>query len=259
MRIPLHQIDAFTTEVFRGNPAAVCPLDHWLEDSVLQAIAAENNLAETAFLVPEGDGYRLRWFTPAVEVRLCGHATLASAHVIFHTLRPGAADVTFQSHSGPLRVTREGDLLTMDFPAWDASPCAPPDALVEGLRRAPAEVHRTRDLVAVYETEGAVRALRPDFERLREAEGLGIIATAPGESCDFVCRFFAPGAGIPEDPVTGSAQCTLAPFWSKRLGKSRLRSLQVSPRGGELFSEVRGDRVFISGRTVRYLEGFIYL
>jgi PhzF family phenazine biosynthesis protein len=259
MRIPLYQIDAFAGEVFRGNPAAVCPLEAWLPDETLQAIAAENNLSETAFLVAGGEDYHLRWFTPVTEVKLCGHATLASAFVVFHYLRPGSAAVTFQSLSGPLAVTREGELLTMDFPAWEPVPCEAPEALAAGLGRAPAEVLGTRDWLAVYESEEAVRTLRPDTERLRGLDRLGVIVTAPGSRSDFVSRFFAPGAGIPEDPVTGSAHCTLAPYWGKRLRKQRLHALQVSARGGELFCELRGERVAISGRAARYLEGTIFV
>jgi len=262
MRLPLYQIDAFTSRLFGGNPAAVCPLEAWLDDATLQAIALENNLSETAFLVPEGDGYRLRWFTPALEVDLCGHATLAAAFVVFETLRPGSDEVAFETRSGGLTVRRDRDLLTMDFPAWPAREVQAgevQEALVRGLGVRPAAVYTTRDLMAVLETEAQVRTLRPDQTALAAIDALGIIATAPGEEVDFVSRFFAPRAGIPEDPVTGSAHCTLAPYWAARLGKNRLEARQLSARGGELTCEVRGDRVAISGRCVSYLEGTIQL
>jgi len=262
MRLPLYQIDAFTGAVFGGNPAAVCPLEGWLEDALLQAIAAENNLSETAFLVPKGpqaEEYALRWFTPLVEVDLCGHATLASAYVVFHFLEPERESVSFHTRSGPLRVTREGDLLAMDFPAWEVSPCEAPATLPTALGGAPQEAFKSRDWLVVYETEAEVRAIRPDMAQLAQPNARGVIVTAPGESCDFVSRFFAPSVGIPEDPVTGSAHCALAPFWAARLGKTRLEARQVSARGGELLCEVRGDRVVISGRAARYLEGAIYV
>jgi PhzF family phenazine biosynthesis protein len=194
-----------------------------------------------------------------VEVDLCGHATLASACVVFRCLQPDWTSVTFQSRSGPLAVARDGELLTMDFPAWEAAPCEAPAALLEGLGTPPVEVLGTRDYLALYRTEEEVRALRPDMERLRTLDRLGVIVTAPGSGWDFVSRFFAPGAGIPEDPVTGSAHCTLAPYWAARLGKSVLRARQVSPRGGELFCECRGDRLLISGQAVCYLEGTIFV
>ena len=253
MKIPIYQIDAFASEVFRGNPAAVCPLDHWLEDTQLQAIAAENNLAETAYFVAQGEDYKLRWFTPQQEVDLCGHATLASAYVIFHYLKPEMKAITFDSQSGPLYVTRDGDLLFLDFPARAPVACSVSETLAGALGISPREILCSRD------TEDEVRALHPNFEALKTLDRLGVIVTAPGKTTDFVSRFFAPGAGIPEDPVTGSAHCTLTPYWAKRLDKSKLRALQVSARGGELFCELRGNRVLISGRCVRYLEGTIYV
>ena len=260
MRIPIYQIDAFASEVFAGNPAAVCPLEEWLPDGALQAIAAENNLSETAFIIRRDAGqYDLRWFTPQVEVDLCGHATLASAFAVLTWLEPDLDSVTFDSRSGRLVVTREGELLSMDFPARAGAPADPPANLIEGLGRQPAEVLLSRDWLVVYDSEQTVRAIEPRFDLLARVEGLGIIVTAPGEEADFVSRFFAPGAGIPEDPVTGSAHCTLIPYWAKRLRKAKLRALQVSRRGGELFCEDRGDRVSIAGRATRYLEGFIYV
>jgi PhzF family phenazine biosynthesis protein len=259
MHIPIYQIDAFTSHVFGGNPAAVCPLERWLDDATLQAIAAENNLSETAFFIPQGDGYALRWFTPTTEVDLCGHATLASAFVIFSDLDPARVAVTFATRSGDLTVRRDGDLIVMDFPTLAPEPCAAPDALLAGLGAAPREVSVAMDYLAVYDSEEQVRALRPDMALLARLDRRGVIATAPGASADFVSRFFAPGAGILEDPVTGSAHCMLIPYWSQRLGKQRLRALQVSARGGELFCEDRGARVSIAGRAARFLQGTIIL
>jgi predicted PhzF superfamily epimerase YddE/YHI9 len=259
MKIPIYQIDAFANEIFRGNPAAVCPLDHWLDDTRLQAIAAENNLAETAYFVSEGDAYRLRWFTPEQEIDLCGHATLASAYVVFQYLKPETMAVTFNSQSGPLFVSREGDMLCMDFPARAPVVCPGPGTLSGALGKAPREILCSRDYLAVYDSEDEVRTLRPNFEALKTLDRLGVIVTAPGSTADFVSRFFAPGAGIPEDPVTGSAHCTLTPYWSKRLGKTKLRALQVSKRGGELSCELKENRVLIAGRCVRYMEGTIYV
>ena len=260
MRTPLYQIDAFASRVFAGNPAAVCPLDRWLNDTTLQAIAAENNLSETAFFVPREGEFDLRWFTPAVEVDLCGHATLAAAYVVFQYVEPGRTSVTFSSRSGELTVTREGDLLALDFPARPAQPCNMPDALVHALGVRPTQVlSAPRDYLVVVENEDIVRALRPDLTVLRHLERQAIIVTGPGSQVDFVSRFFAPAIGVPEDPVTGSAHCTLIPYWAERLGKKALHALQVSPRGGELFCEHLGERVHIAGHAVRYLEGFIHI
>lgn len=258
MELPLYQIDAFADAVFGGNPAAVCPLETWLEDDRMQAIAAENNLSETAFLVREGEAWRIRWFTPRVEVPLCGHATLASAFVVLHHLEPGAQRVRFESASGPLAVEREGERLVLDFPARPARPAEAPNGLLEGLGVEPEEVLEGPSWMAVLGDEAAVRALAPDFARL-ERLGKAVIATAPGEGCDFVSRFFAPQAGIPEDPVTGSAHTTLVPYWAGRLGKRRLAARQVSARGGELACEEAGARVRIGGRAVLYLEGRIHV
>jgi PhzF family phenazine biosynthesis protein len=256
MRIPIYQLDAFTGRVFHGNPAAVCPLAAWLPDATMQGIAAENNLSETAFFVDKG-GYEIRWFTPQQEVDLCGHATLASGHVVLNLLKPGLASVKFKSKSGPLKVERAGDLLALDFPTRAPSRCPAPRGLAEALGKAPTQTFVSRDVLAVFESEDEVRAMKPDFERLSKVNTFAVIATAPGKEADFVSRFFAPGAGIAEDPVTGSAHCTLIPYWAKRLGKKRLHALQVSPRGGELFCELRGERVAIAGRAVLYLEGTI--
>ena len=259
MKIPIYQIDAFANEVFRGNPAAVCPMDRWLDDAQLQAIAAENNLAETAYFVCQGEAYDLRWFTPQQEVDLCGHATLASAYVFFHYLKPETKTVTFNSQSGPLYVTREGDLLCMDFPARAPVTCSVSETLAGALGKAPREILCSRDYLAIYDSEEEVRALQPDFEKLKTLDRLGVIVTAPGKTADFVSRFFAPGAGVPEDPVTGSAHCTLTPYWARRLEKTKLRAFQVSTRGGELFCELRGNRVLIAGYCVKYMEGSVYV
>lgn len=259
MKIRIFQVDAFTDALFHGNPAAVCPLDNWLEDKVLQAIAAENNLSETAFFVPRGVHYELRWFTPAVEVDLCGHATLASAHVIFEFLHPGTSIARFQTKSGILSVERKGELLVMEFPARPGKACAVPEELVSGLGARPVEVFLARDYLAVYDSQETVAALKPEMERLLTLECLGIIATAPGENCDFVSRFFAPKVGVPEDPVTGSAHSTLIPYWAHKLGKHKLHALQISRRGGELFCEDMGEKVSIGGRAVTYLDGLIYV
>jgi PhzF family phenazine biosynthesis protein len=257
MRIPIFQVDAFTDRVFSGNPAAVCPLDAWLPDTTLQAIAAENNLSETSFLLGRGGDYRIRWFTPAIEVDLCGHGTLASAHVIFRHLEPAVDEVRFASRSGPLAVRRQGDLLRMDFPALEATRCPPPAGLEDALGARPDEVWRARDVMAVFENEDEVRSLCPDMSRLAAVDAFGVMATAPGRTVDFVSRFFAPAEGIPEDPVTGSAHCTLVPYWARRLGKTSFHSRQVSARGGELFCELLGSRVAIAGRAVTYLQGTI--
>jgi PhzF family phenazine biosynthesis protein len=257
MRLPLYQIDAFTHRLFGGNPAAVVTLDEWLPDSVLQAIAAENNLAETAFVLLQEDMTALRWFTPTVEVDLCGHATLAAGHVLFAYHYPWRKTVSFETRSGPLTVSRDGERLSLDFPARPGAPVAVSDALASALGRRPREAYTARDLLAVFETEADVLALRPDFGRVAALEAFAVIASAPGTTVDFVSRFFAPRAGIPEDPVTGSAHCTLVPYWAARLGKSTLTARQVSRRGGELDCELRGDRVAITGATVEYLRGEI--
>lgn len=257
MRLPIFQVDAFSRRVFGGNPAAVCPLPGWLDDAVMQAVAAENNLSETAFFVRQGDDYAIRWFTPAVEVDLCGHATLASAHVVFTVLEPERGAVRFLSASGALDVTRAGELLVLDFPARAPRRCEPPAGLSAALGATPREVWSSRDLVVLFERESDVRALRPDMAALARLHAAGVCATAPGDACDFVSRFFAPAMGVAEDPVTGSSHCTLVPFWAARLGRTQLLARQVSARGGELHCEARGERVRLGGYAARYLEGFI--
>jgi len=259
MKIPCYQVDAFTREVFHGNPAAVCLLPGWLPDATLQHIAAENNLSETAFTVPRGDEFELRWFTPALEMDLCGHATLAAAFVLFTGQRFPNDIIRFHSQSGALTVKRAGDILTLDFPSRPPQPCALPETLAGGLGVQPAGILKSRDYLAVFASAAEVRALRPDFAALKNLNCLGIIATAPGDDCDFVSRFFAPAAGVDEDPVTGSAHCTLVPYWAERLKKNQLFARQISQRGGELFCELAGDRVHIGGKAVLYLRGEIVL
>jgi PhzF family phenazine biosynthesis protein len=263
MRLPLYHIDAFVTDrPFSGNPAAVCPLDAWLPDEVMQAIAAENNLSETAFFVPEGEGYRLRWFTPTTEVDLCGHATLAAAFVVFGWLQPGRDLVQFRTEkAGLLSVTRDGELLALDFPARPAMRCAAPAALKTALGKAPREVLAARDYLVVYDSGDEVAALRPDFAAVAALDRFAVIVTAPGpgggDRVDFVSRFFAPARGVDEDPVTGSSHCTLIPYWAGRLGKNRLEARQLSRRGGALSCRLDGERVSIAGRALPYLEGWI--
>lgn len=261
MKLPVFQVDAFTDTVFGGNPAAVCPLESWLEPSEMQAIAAENNLAETAFFV-RSDGvedgrYELRWFTPTLEVELCGHATLASAHVILERLSPGLEQVSFSTRSGDLTVRRADGMLYMDFPAYPGPSVEAPAALVEGLGTSPVEVVEGPNYMAVFSAESDVAALAPDMGPLETLHPRGVIATAPGEHCDFVSRFFGPSFGVPEDPVTGSAHCMLTPYWAKRLGKTKLDARQISARGGVLKCEDLGARTRIGGHAVLYLEGTI--
>jgi len=258
MRIPLFQVDAFAQRVFHGNPAAVCPLDHWIPDETLQAIAAENNLSETAFVVAEDDGWRIRWFTPACEVDLCGHATLAAAWVLFTEHLGDADSVTFHSRSGPLTVRREpGERLALDFPALRGEPVEDTTALAEALGAAPVEALGAMDYLAVLETEAQVRGLAPDLAALAHLDRRGVIVTAPGTDVDFVSRFFAPAAGVPEDPVTGSAHAMLTPYWAARLEKSYLVAAQLSARGGTLYCEDRGPRVIIAGDARLYMSGNI--
>ncbi|MDX2152542.1 MAG: PhzF family phenazine biosynthesis protein [Bryobacteraceae bacterium] len=259
MKLPLYQVDAFTSRPFAGNPAAVVPLENWLADSTLQAIAAENNLSETAFFVKNGDRYHLRWMTPAVEVDLCGHATLASAYVIFQHLEPHRQSVAFDTRSGELLVERDGELLSLDLPARKPTPCPPSAALADALGAPPAALFGSRDYLALYQTEEEVLALAPDMAKLSAIDRFAVIATAPGRNCDFVSRFFAPAKGVPEDPVTGSAHASLVPFWGERLGKQRMFARQVSSRGGELHCEWRGERVIVKGQVAPYLEGAITL
>jgi predicted PhzF superfamily epimerase YddE/YHI9 len=259
MDLPIYQVDAFTADVFSGNPAAVCPLTQWLDRKTMQLIARENNLSETAFFAPEGDHYRIRWFTPVEEVDLCGHATLASAFVLFSELDPGRDQVLFESKSGPLKVKRAGDMLSMDFPSQRPVPCEAPPDLLAGLGGRPSATLKSADYFVVYDSAGDISVLRPRMDLLRKVDLRGVIVTAPGDCSDFVSRFFAPSLGIDEDPVTGSAHCALTPYWSERLGRKELHALQVSERGGELFCTDAGDRVLIAGRAVKFLSGTITL
>jgi PhzF family phenazine biosynthesis protein len=258
MSLPVFHVDAFTRKPFGGNPAAVCPLTAWLDDGLLQAVAAENNLSETAFFVPAGDHSELRWFTPRCEVKLCGHATLASAFVLLQILETKRNSVRFETRSsGTLTVSRDGDLLAMDFPALVPWSCAaPPAALIEGLGKPPAAVVQIEDnYFAVYEREEDVRSIRPNLRLLEKLHPAGVAITASGENSDFVSRYFAPSYGIPEDPVTGSTHCSLVPYWARRLGKTSLHARQVSERGGELWCDVKGERVILKGNAVLTLRG----
>jgi predicted PhzF superfamily epimerase YddE/YHI9 len=257
MKLPLYQVDAFTRRMFAGNPAAVVLLDEWLPGETLQAIAAENNLAETAFVIPRSEVSPLRWFTPGMEVDLCGHATLATAYVLFRHRFPSLERITFSTRSGNLVVTRDGDFLSMDFPSRPGRAVEITDEIVSAVGTRPREALLARDLLVIFEREEEVRAFRPDFERIASLEAFALIISAPGNSVDFVSRFFAPRAGVPEDPVTGSAHCTLVPYWAARLGKAKLVAKQLSARGGDLSCELRGDRVLISGNAVEYLRGEI--
>jgi len=257
-QFPIYQVDAFAEERFTGNPAAVVPLTQWLPDALMQKIAMENNLSETAFFIPEGNNFAIRWFTPAVEVKLCGHATLATSHVIFHHLNYVAEEILFSSKSGQLRVMRDGDLLVLDFPADNYTAAPTPVGLEEAIGAIPAEVYKGKtDYLLVFPSQEMIEALRPDLRKLSELPVRGIICTAPGKGVDFVSRFFAPAAGVDEDPVTGSAHTTLTPYWSQRLGKQAMHAIQLSKRKGILRVKMAGERVHIAGRAVSYLIGQI--
>lgn len=263
--LTLYQVDAFAEKPFEGNPAAIVPLDSWLPDETLQAIAMENNLAETAYFVPGDDGYALRWFTPGAEVPLCGHATLASAHVLFTHLGSSGGRLTFQTKSGPLTVTRENGLYVMDFPSNPPKPTVAPDALATALGAKPVMILKAHYFLAVYEDMREVAALRPDLARLTRFcadTNSGVIVTAPGDEAlgwDCASRFFAPHIGVPEDPVTGSAHTTVVPFWAKRLKKNDITARQISKRGGTLFCTDAGERVIMRGTAVDYLQGRIFV
>ena len=259
MEITIYQVDAFASRPFSGNPAAVCPLQAFLPDEVLQGIALENNLSETAFLVRRNGAYDLRWFTPAYEVDLCGHATLGSSYVVATHLEPGATEMAFDTRSGRLTVVRDGELFRMDFPALEARPIDSFETAAEALGATPKELYDGMDWMAVFESEAELAALKPDSSKVAALPTRGLIATAPGDEVDFVSRFFAPAAGIPEDPVTGSAHSMLTPYWAARLGKQSLEARQISARGGELWLEQRGQRVGIAGRVRPYLEGRIFV
>jgi len=255
--IPFFEVHSFTQKIFHGNPAGVCLLDRWIDDDSMQRIAAENNLSETAFFVPKEDHYELRWFTPTVEVDLCGHATLATAYVLFDHLGYEGDAIVFQTQSGELTVWKDNDFLIMDFPSRPAASVEIPDHLINGFRRDVGTVLKSRDYMVVFDSENEVRDLQPDYSELEKIDCEGIIVTAPGDEVDFVSRFFAPRMGIAEDPVTGSAHSTLTPYWADRLGKSRLRARQVSERGGDLWCRQSDERVQIAGHAVLYLRGLL--
>jgi PhzF family phenazine biosynthesis protein len=259
VKLPIFQIDAFAGQVFHGNPAAVCPLDEWIDDAKMQAIASENNLAETAFFVRKNPPYQLRWFTPTCEVDLCGHATLASGLVFLNRLEPSQDSVEFATRSGPLTVRREGDLFALELPAmppWGAASI--PADLQTGLELAPQSLWQVKNnYFAIYKNEVEVGCIRPNFAILERLHPFGVCITARGNNSDFVSRYFAPSYGIPEDPVTGSTHCSLTPYWAHQLSKPKLHALQVSQRGGELWCELAGDRVFVKGKAALYMEGTI--
>ncbi len=259
MKLPIYQVDAFAEKPFGGNPAAICPLDEWLSDEMMQSIAIENNLSETAFLVGGEGAYDLRWFTPAHEVNLCGHATMATAHVVFNNLEPGSRDVRFSTRSGEFFVKQDGDKLFMSFPSIENQPTVASEGLLDALGVQIEEtMTSSQDLMTVVTHADGVVNLDPDYDFIaRNVRERGLIVTAPGDDCDFVSRFFAPQAGIKEDPVTGSAHCQLVPYWSKRLGKTKLLARQVSARGGTLYCENASDRVLLGGKTIPFLEGTI--
>lgn len=257
MKIKQYQVDAFASRAFEGNPAAVCPLSSWLDDGLMQAIAEENNLSETAFFVPSAKGFQLRWFTPVREVDLCGHATLAAAHVLFERLGHAQPTITFETRSGDLHVSKQGAQLEMDFPACPPAPCEAPEALVRGLGLRPLETWAADDYLAVFDSEATIRAITPNQALLAELDRRCVVITAPGAEVDFVSRVFGPKFGIPEDPVTGSAHCALAPLWAGKLGRQGLQARQVSRRGGSLHCELKAERVILRGTAVTFMEAEI--
>lgn len=261
MKIPFFQVDAFSSKAFGGNPAAICVLNSWLDNDVLQKIAAENNLSETAFLVPASTGnYELKWFTPTIEIDLCGHATLASAFILFEYFDHDKLVLKFQTASGELSVEKSENMLSMNFPARPPVEIKPPEILTEALGVEASYVLESRDLLAVFEDENTIQNMTPDFDKIKKIKNhFAVIVSAQGENSDFVSRFFAPNAGVNEDPVTGSAHCTLIPYWAKRLGKNKLHAYQLSKRRGELFCEYMEGRVRISGHSTLYAKGEIYI
>lgn len=261
MVLALYQVDAFAEKVFAGNPAAIIPLDDWLEDDLMQKIAMENNLSETAYFVRTDDGYHLRWFTPEYEIDLCGHATLASAYVVKNFMAPHLAEINFSTQkAGVLRASAKDGLYTLDFPSRMPQPCEVPDKLLASLQVSNVvEVLKSRDYFVVLPNEEAVRNVEPDYGLMKELDTIGVIVTAKGHEADVVSRCFYPGAGIPEDPVTGSAHCNIVPYWSEKLGRTKLFCQQLSPRHGNLQCELAGGRVLMSGKCVLYLRGEIQL
>jgi PhzF family phenazine biosynthesis protein len=259
VKLTLYQVDAFAAKPFEGNPAAVCPLDSWLSDRLMQQIAMENNLSETAFFVPVDTGFHIRWFTPVREVDLCGHATLASAHVLFNHLEYASEQISFESRSGNLTVRRRQDMLELDFPAQPPVACQTPDAISRAFAQSPLECLAAEDYILVFDSEASVTEANPDLTLLSQLDLRGVAITAKSERCDFVSRFFAPKYGIDEDPVTGSAFTQLTPYWANQLDKTRMSARQVSRRGGDVTCELVKDRVKISGEAVTYLIGTIIL
>ncbi|NOQ26071.1 MAG: PhzF family phenazine biosynthesis isomerase [Bacteroidales bacterium] len=260
MTIPLYQVDAFSDHIFGGNQAAVCPLNYWIDTEIMQNIAMENNLSETAFFVPKDDYFEIRWFTPKVEINLAGHPTLATAWVIFNELNYTKDVIKFVSPlSGDLIVEKKNDLITMDFPAYKTEPIPITGEIIEGLGLEPLKVLKSRDLLIVYKDQTEIESINPDFGLLEKLETFGIIITAPGDNCDFVSRFFAPRAGINEDPVTGSAHTILIPYWAEKLKKDKLSAIQVSERKGHLSCEYHGERVKIAGKAKLFMKGEIYI
>lgn len=259
MRLPIFQVDAFTDKIFGGNPAVVCPLESWLPADVMQQIAMENNVAETAFFAPADEGFEIRWFTPEIEMDLCGHATLAAAHVLVCHLGYTVSPIRFQSDSGELFVTAEEDLFSLNFPSRMPQPAEAPQIVLDGIGREPVQVLQSRDYVLVYESEEIIRHIEPNRSLLNQInlDPGGIAVTARGREVDFVSRFFTPQASVFEDPVTGSAHCSLIPYWAQELGQDVMVAWQLSARGGKLFCKNLGERVLISGKAVTYLEGFI--
>lgn len=260
MKIPIYQVDAFSETIFSGNPAAVCPLDNWPDDTVLQNIALENNLSETAFLVSKENHYEIRWFTPVAEVELCGHATLASAHVLFNLGHSGEKIIFQSRHRGKLTVSKKGALLELDFPADQLEPALPPEGLIAAIGKKPLEIWKGKnDYLLYYGSQEDIEELKPDFTALKAVHARGIITTAAGYEFDFVSRFFAPNVGVNEDPVTGSAHTSLTPFWAHRLNQLSFDAAQLSKRGGVLHCQLSGDRVLISGKAITYLIGEIFI
>jgi len=260
MKIPYYRVNAFTSSIFLGNPAGVCLLERWLSDDIMQYIAMENNLAETAFIVKEEDNFRIRWFTPKTEVDLCGHATLASAFIIFNYTEYNLPEIKFLSRSGILMVNRDADYFKLNFPSDTIHKINPPKSVLKAFNITPVEIYKGKtDFLFIFNSEEEIRDCRPDLRKLEHEEGRGIIVSAKGDNVDFVSRFFAPQSGIDEDPVTGSAHTSLVPYWSKKLGKNSFIAHQLSPRGGELLCNYLGDRVEIAGKTVLFMSGFIYI
>jgi len=256
----IFQVDAFASRMFTGNPAAIIPLEEWLDEEILQRIAMENNLAETAFFIPRGDHYHLRWFTPKVEVDLCGHATLATAHVLFNHLGFAGKEIFFESKSGILKVCREGKRYILNFPCDDLDPADPPSGMIRALGKKPLFCYRgCTNYMLVYRRQADIEQMKPDFTSLGKSDAMGVIVTAPGDWADFVSRFFAPRLGINEDPVTGSAHTSLIPYWSRQLAKQEMVARQLSERGGELHCRHLGNRVEIGGTAVTFMEGAITL